>query len=328
MSTLIVEWSDDDQSILETHAKGVRRIHRRFIESATELVAENDRYASVFEHYPIARFRNQLASHVNTLLSDPRLVATQQRSFQVGWAHIKAGIRPSWYLVVYNAYFGAYHAEYDANPEGLPPLEILRRRWLLDVSATLDSYDENVHQELLVMASRMDELRDSAYRDPLTGVANRRALEETIEQYVVEKGETPAMFVLLDLDGFKAINDSKGHIVGDDTLRNIAIGISSHLQGSDILGRLGGDEFCLWYPQRVDVSAVAGEMQHLMQRLSFQNTYEVGCSAGLSQYPKNGQRFRDLYYQADVALYEAKRQGKGRMVAADTMESFPLYQSY
>lgn len=323
MSNLLLPWSDRDQATMVLYTLGLKRVHQRFVANALELIAHPGLEEAINALTP-SRFRAQLTSHLDTLLGDPRLPAVRAVSARIGWAHIRAKIPPSWYLVLYNSYFRAYHEEYDMDPDGLPPLGLVRRRWVLDVADTLDAYHQNIASMLEAMTDRVHDLESFAYRDALTGMANRRAVEEAIEHHAESSPALAAAFVLIDLDGFKAINDSKGHPAGDEVLRRVAHRLDSMLLPEDLLGRIGGDEFCLWIPVRESPGDTLATVQKTLRSLDLYHHHGIGCSAGLSWYPEQGQKFRDLYFEADVALYSAKRQGKGCLVARDTNQKFHL----
>jgi diguanylate cyclase (GGDEF)-like protein len=155
---------------------------------------------------------------------------------------------------------------------------------------------------------------ESLYRmamfDPLTGLYNRRFAEPRVEAEVnrCQRKGTALTLLLLDLDGFKQINDSHGHPVGDTVLRAFAEHITRAIRGSDLAARLGGDEFMLLLPE-----CDADQLQHVLQRLvSFHveigdKKVPVEFSAGWKEY-QLGQTSRELMECADRALYENKRQ--------------------
>lgn len=316
MSSLLLPWSDQDQATMEQYILGLERIHQRFVVNALEVIVSHPSLENGVRALTPERFCAQLTSHLDTLLGDPRIPDVRAQSARVGRAHIRAEIPPSWYLTLYNTYFRAYHEEYDKDATGLPPLTLVRRRWVLDVADTLDAYHQHIEDTLHAMTNRVHDLESFAYKDALTGMANRRAMEEAIEHHTISSPALVAAFVLIDLDGFKSINDSKGHPAGDEVLRQVAHSLESKLLPGDLLGRIGGDEFCLWLPVRESPADTLVAMQHALMGLDLQHRHGIGCSAGLSWYPEQGEKFRDLYLEADVALYSAKRQGKGCLVAS------------
>lgn len=153
-------------------------------------------------------------------------------------------------------------------------------------------------------------LREMAYRDPLTQIANRRKLEVEIKK-LIEKGEK---FVLLylDLNDFKKVNDTYGHEVGDRLLRIIAARVSSTLRSSDLLTRVGGDEFVVLVRQVSEIESIKKRVADVFsQPFDLQgNIFSVSCSIGFAVYPKDGQDLIRLLSKADLRMFEEKRRKK------------------
>jgi diguanylate cyclase (GGDEF)-like protein len=158
--------------------------------------------------------------------------------------------------------------------------------------------------------------------DPLTGLYNRRFAEPCIEAEVLRsrRNGTPLTLLMLDLDGFKQINDRYGHAAGDVALQAVAERLRKAVRGSDLAARLGGDEFLLLLPE-----CDLGQLWHVLARLTpFE--IEVGgqkipvtFSAGWKQH-EPGETYKDLLEAADRALYEKKRaSGSSRPCAASSL---------
>lgn len=152
-----------------------------------------------------------------------------------------------------------------------------------------------------------------AYRDPLTGLPNRRLLQE---RWRMTMGGGPAALLLVDLDGFKPVNDRHGHDVGDDVLCGVAARLSENVGGGDLVCRLGGDEFGILIPNAGDLAQVAATCDRLTSAIStpFSTAGEligIGASIGVSLYPHHGSELQQLFRLADQALYRIKRAGKG-----------------
>jgi len=161
------------------------------------------------------------------------------------------------------------------------------------------------------------ELLRKATTDPLTGLANRqlfqRVLNSTIEQSSRYQRESALLF--LDLDGFKAINDTMGHSVGDAVLREIASRLRGAVRISDEVARLGGDEFVVVLPEIRDRAAAAAVAEKLLSDIMRPFPAEIGApsltaSIGIAVIPDDGTNFEDLVHAADTAMYQAKRSGK------------------
>lgn len=162
-------------------------------------------------------------------------------------------------------------------------------------------------------------LRQLAYHDPLTGLPNRKLFYERLAQSV-EAAHTHNQLVailFLDLDGFKLINDSRGHDVGDLLLKAVAQRLLGCLRGSDTVCRLGGDEFTVILPTIPGVQDAARVAEKILTTLVQPfvlegHTVSITTSIGISLYPHNGEEIDALIKDADTAMYRAKERGKNR----------------
>lgn len=163
-------------------------------------------------------------------------------------------------------------------------------------------------------------LRTLAEHDPLTGLMNRAALTEALRRSLAlaARQKWSVAVVFIDLDKFKAVNDSLGHAAGDELLRQIASRLQGCLRESDLLGRLGGDEFIVVAEALHDGPRNAMELTDklLMQMkrpfLVGDQSLTMGFSAGISIFPGDGDTPESLIANADVAMYRAKEQGRYR----------------
>ena len=152
-----------------------------------------------------------------------------------------------------------------------------------------------------------------AETDSLTGVYNRAAFTAKAQELICgsQRGKQHA-FMLLDVDGFKRINDLQGHMAGDEALKDIASVIQSVLRHGDLLGRIGGDEFMLCLVD-VPYNAVIEKRAHqlcALLRKTFSGGVKVSVSIGIAVYPSGGESFEELYRHSDAAMYVAKQSGK------------------
>ena len=165
----------------------------------------------------------------------------------------------------------------------------------------------------LVRANR--ELRVASLRDPLTGLLNRRALEIRLGEAVgqAERGGPAGTLVLLDLDGFKQVNDGLGHAAGDELLRQIARALEEGLRQGDSIYRLGGDEFCLFLPTQsaAEAAQCASRLLALLLQVTRPLEVAVGFSAGCSRVLPTDISGDDVLARADHHLYRAKKRGGG-----------------
>ncbi len=169
------------------------------------------------------------------------------------------------------------------------------------------------------------ELRRRAERDELTGVLNRQAVQAQIDRVLAESAGTGRRCALLmiDLDNFKRVNDTYGHVQGDTVLSGFAARLRGIFRETDVIGRIGGDEFVILVrdiPQRDTAARKAAQVCGVMQSddpMDNPPEGEISGSVGIAFSPDDGVTFEELYYKADIALYRAKRQGKNCCAAYD-----------
>ncbi len=172
-------------------------------------------------------------------------------------------------------------------------------------------------------------IRREAQEDVLTGLANRRHLRRHLDRClpaVRERGDG-AVVLFLDLDQFKPINDAHGHAAGDDLLREVANLLTGITRGldlgdEDLLARLGGDEFLLWLVGADAENKARRFVEQVMPALrdlgaQLQPPTPLGASIGLARFPDHGRNTAELLKAADLAMYQAKRAGGGRVSRYD-----------
>lgn len=158
-----------------------------------------------------------------------------------------------------------------------------------------------------------------AYSDTLTGLPNRRALDERLEEEVAAARKNNYSFavIMMDLDGFKSVNDNYGHPVGDEVLRLVFSQMARGVRNTDFLARYGGDELTLILSQSDLSSAliVAEKITDGMKKLKYKlpdgKKLKLGISGGIAIYPVNARNGPDLLRAADAALYKAKKYDRG-----------------
>jgi two-component system cell cycle response regulator len=167
-------------------------------------------------------------------------------------------------------------------------------------------------------------LEQMVVSDPLTGLSNRRYLMDRLTQEMQrsDRHGEPLAFAMVDLDGFKPINDQFGHVIGDKVLRAVGSAISRSVRVSDVAARYGGDEFAIILPQTPAEGAmrVCERILRSISELQLQDEHGTPCkvtaSLGLAYYPaEDVETPEDLVHSADGALYGAKRSGKNRFTA-------------
>ncbi|MEH2125581.1 CHASE2 domain-containing protein [Nostoc sp.] len=164
-----------------------------------------------------------------------------------------------------------------------------------------------------------DHLRYLAYHDPLTGLSNRKFFAEQLYESLhwAQHNNLLLGLLFIDLDGFKQVNDTLGHEMGDRLLMTIAERLSNSLRASDTVSRLGGDEFTVILRAIPNVQIAAKVAEKILNSITKpivldSYTIRVSASIGISVYPYNTQDSETLMKQADTAMYRAKRLGKNR----------------
>ena len=181
---------------------------------------------------------------------------------------------------------------------------------LLAYQRTLEHRTRQLERERLDALARVEH---QAYHDPLTGLPNRRLLEDRISQAIAQadrRGERVAI-LFLDLNDFKSVNDTSGHAVGDDVLRQIGRRLAARVRSSDTLARVGGDEFVIMatgLQARSAAARIATEVRESLEVpfVSGGTAHEITTSIGVSLYPEDGADLEALLYHADSAMYLAK----------------------
>jgi len=176
---------------------------------------------------------------------------------------------------------------------------------------------EELRGELAKAYSRIAELEARADVDPLLDILNRRGFERELTRAISYVGRygTPAVLMFIDLDGFKAVNDRHSHAAGDALLQAIARELTAHVRASDVVGRLGGDEFGLimWNVEASLAVAKGRELERLIGASASREigaALSVGASAGLVAIESGGTP-AGLIDAADRAMYVRKRERRG-----------------
>ena len=163
-----------------------------------------------------------------------------------------------------------------------------------------------------------EHLRFIAHHDGLTGLPNRFTFKERLELEITRKGLSGRITAvhMIDLDGFKAINDTIGHDAGDQLLKSVATRLQDLVRRDDLVARFGGDEFVILQTDLAQTPMAEALAQRIISRLSEATTIagqqvRIGASVGLAMYPLDGSDSETLLKHADIALYRAKSEGRG-----------------
>ena len=170
-----------------------------------------------------------------------------------------------------------------------------------------------------------DKLRIQALHDPLTGLHNRRYMEDILRRYanLAERNETPFSVIMIDLDHFKHLNDQFGHALGDIVLADVASVIIGSIRPCDVACRYGGEELVVLIPDcgPTEVLAKAELLRVKIERLSDDHGTPISASLGVATWPDTSSRITNLITDADAALYCAKADGRNCVVAAEVRAS-------
>ncbi|MGF1752088.1 diguanylate cyclase [Vibrio makurazakiensis] len=185
---------------------------------------------------------------------------------------------------------------------------------LQQTTVTKDELEREVKRQTSKLEKQKEQLTFLSERDPLTGLFNRRACKQMLEEASkkAKRSKLNIALLFLDLDKFKLINDCKGHEAGDEVLRYVASRLSQNIRESDFVGRIGGDEFvvCLDLLDTYDgVDAKAKQLVELLREpmIIGGEAVSVGVSIGISLYPKHTTDIACMFKLADAAMYKAKR---------------------
>lgn len=180
-------------------------------------------------------------------------------------------------------------------------------------------------ERVLLQEERNREIRDAALRDPLTGLWNRKYIQSALDSLTED---ATGSFLILDLDNFKGINDTYGHVVGDSALVAFANTLSRFVHRDDIVARIGGDEFAVFLKDCFGKELLASRVDTLIKEVEHElcvikeDDSVSSVSIGISAYPFDGKTFIELYNNADKALYYVKKNGKSGFHFFDANEKY------
>lgn len=178
----------------------------------------------------------------------------------------------------------------------------------------------NILADAIAKVETENDMNYLAYYDPLTGIPNRTLFYRRLEQAIDLARQTGKRLgvIFVDLDGFKEVNDTLGHDWGDQLLKRIGKRLTDCLGETDLVGRFGGDEFLIMVPQisnDLELEKITNKVLSIFQRpiLVAEQELYVSGSGGIAIYPKDGENVNSLIKNADLAMYAAKKSGKGQI---------------
>jgi len=167
--------------------------------------------------------------------------------------------------------------------------------------------DSEVKKRIIELERHNERLLRMVKQDPLVDAYNKKEIYNLLEEMIAEPYTEPFSVILFDLDNFKIVNDTKGHIEGDRILKKVAMIARESIRGFDVLGRFGGDEFIIIL-RGARVSDAVFIAERFRRRVKEKS--EVTVSIGVAGYPEDGKTVKEILEVADAGLYQAKRLGK------------------
>ncbi len=185
---------------------------------------------------------------------------------------------------------------------------------------------DNKSSEMDLLRYELEQVRRQAITDPLTQLSNRTAFFDKLDEAITETYDspTPLSVIMIDIDHFKNVNDTHGHLVGDKVIRFVATTLKKSVKGQDTAARYGGEEFAVLLPH-TNIEGAVSLANGIRETIANTNLVRTGSrkplgqitvSAGVSLY-RSGEEPKDFLQRADDALYESKRNGRNRVTVGD-----------
>lgn len=198
----------------------------------------------------------------------------------------------------------------------LASIDMLNAGFCLAIGVVFIYYVRNMHLEN-IQATMILQIQSKI--DGLTGVLNKVSMEKSCQSYLTIYGNKQSCALLvLDIDDFKKVNDTLGHIKGDALLEQIGTILRGIFREEDIVGRIGGDEFMVLMKNIHDISSAEAKASIIINEIfnifSDYSSEHFGCSIGIVDNYMQAMTFEEMYSKADQALYMAKEQGRGRYI--------------
>jgi diguanylate cyclase (GGDEF)-like protein len=225
-------------------------------------------------------------------------------------------------MMAHGETIGVLHLESGQAEAGQP--EGMQKQWTAEKQQFAVAVAEHVSLALSNMKLR-ETLHNLSIRDPLTGLFNRRYMEESLERELLKakRYSRPLGVIMIDIDHFKRFNDTYGHEAGDLVLRELGVFLQNRIRLTDIPCRYGGEEFTLILPE-ADIALTRQRAEQIRQgvaairvKIQGQTLAEITISQGVAVFPGNGQTGEEILRAADEALYRAKQQGRNHVALAE-----------
>ncbi len=187
-----------------------------------------------------------------------------------------------------------------------------------------DGYVITTYRDVTDERKEEERIKVMALRDGLTGLSNRRAFDILLDESVEKHQKASINFILayIDLDNFKAVNDTHGHAVGDAALQFFAKALQNNIRQTDVAIRLGGDEFAVIFSNTDNTELAIKRLEEIIAKIKNKKSFngfpvQIGASAGIATCPASGEDVDALKDAADTALYLAKARGKGMVCVSE-----------
>lgn len=318
-----------------------QQLHDTVIAPRLETIADGF-YAEILRHAAIRRYLDNPTLIASLKLTQKKYLMTLGLRFdqpeyfeerlRVGLAHARVEIPPSLYLCAYRVLMQSVqdampNAVRDDTPAFERAVNFLRKITTLDMSLAVDTYHQSRVRDLELSLETLKEeenhLRHLAETDALTHLVNRATFEHMLDVALdsARREGSSLCVVMADLDHFKRINDTHGHLVGDGVLREVAARLRSAVRDIDVVGRYGGEEFIVIFA-KASLDTAREIAERIRTRIAGTpikvHSVAVGItmSLGLTAM-RAGDSVEALMERADLALYAAKTQGRDRVVVID-----------
>ena len=219
------------------------------------------------------------------------------------------------------------------SPEGVRTIIETLIRSTREIEANNKALEQRLkasRSEIKLLQDNLDAVRTESLTDPLTSLGNRKYYDQSIAKAVAlaNKAETPLSLLVSDIDHFKKVNDTFGHLTGDQVLRLVALSVKQNVKGQDLACRYGGEEFAIILPDTTLRAAITVAehirrsvmTKELIKRSTSENLGRITISLGVAAF-RPGDTAASLYERADRCLYAAKRNGRNRVVCETDPEA-------
>ncbi|WP_050180518.1 DUF4084 domain-containing protein [Domibacillus robiginosus] len=312
-----------------------QRLYDQLLQRSRELSANEQRYRSLFDYYPEAAFSieldgcfqsvNQAAANLLGFSNEKDVIGLHSKSFIASKDQKKV-------LEHFSFLLKGSARQYEMTLCSRTGDELIMS--ITNIPIIVDGKVIGIYgigKDVTDQKKQHRKMTHMAYHDALTGLPNRLFFNQKIASLVLEKEKAFAV-LYMDLDGFKAINDTLGHDAGDALLVSVSKRLSASLRSSDMAARQGGDEFTALvsgFTDREEVERIAERLLRSVSKPYYIDGRKlvVTPSIGIALYPQDGEDVDELLKKADAAMYEVKQSGKGAYQFYMNKKGEPLHET-